>query len=176
MYFNPRKEEYKVYLLSEHWKSKRNEILSARGCKCEKCGEWGNEIHHLNYNNLWGEKPEDLQVLCGDCHEATHRALRSINKGKRYNNKKKKIHRRALYSALSEKQKQKLIKDFNLTDEELYAFILYSNSEEHYEIIKTASRILGFDGFHPKIVKQQSNNYRPNPYKNKPARKPMVLF
>lgn len=168
--------EYQAYLSTEHWKNKRFEILSKRGCTCEKCKEWGNEIHHLTYENLWNEKDEDLQVLCDDCHEATHRALRSISGKERYKKRIKKIHRRALYYALSEKQKGKLVFDFNLTDEELYAFILYSNEKDHYKIIKTAANLLGFDGFHPKTVKQRKASSGPDPYKNRPVRKPMILM
>lgn len=69
---------YKSYLATDHWKNKRFAVLEQRGCKCEKCGEWGNEIHHLTYENLWNEPLTDLQVLCGDCHDATHRALKSV--------------------------------------------------------------------------------------------------
>jgi hypothetical protein len=170
-----RQLEYQAYLSTEHWKNKRQEVLSIRGCKCEKCGEWGNEIHHLSYDNLWKEPLNDLQVLCDDCHEATHRALKSLNKKDQYIHKKKKIHRRAIAAALSRKQKELIIKSFYLTDEELYAYILYSNDKNHYPIIKFASELLGFNGFHPKIVKQSRKN-NIDPYKNKPTRKPLRLI
>lgn len=168
--------EYQAYLSTDHWKNKRSTILEKRGCTCEKCEEWGNEIHHLTYDNLWNEKDEDLQVLCDDCHEATHRALKSIRGKEKYKKKKKKIHRRALYAALSQKQKDRLIIEFNLLENELYAFILYSNEKDHFKIIKTAAQLLGFDGFHPKIVKQSRRANRPSPYKNMSARNPMRLI
>jgi hypothetical protein len=170
-----RQIEYRAYLSTEHWINKRLSVLKERGCKCEKCGEYGNEIHHLSYEHLWDEPLNELQVLCRDCHEATHAALKSLYPRER-KKEKKMIHRRALFKALTLKHKTILCEKHYLYEEELYAYILYSNEKKHRKIINEAAELLGFDGFHPKMVRQANNRYNSGGYKKKPVRKPMKLM
>ena len=55
------------------WYAKRKWALERAGYKCEQCGNTYNlSVHHLNYNNLGKEHPEDLKVLCKTCHEREH--------------------------------------------------------------------------------------------------------
>jgi hypothetical protein len=144
--------EYKAYLSTDHWKQKRLAVLSERGCQCEKCNEWGNEIHHLSYDNLWNEPLSDLMVLCRDCHEATHRALRTLNK-KDKKKEKKSIHRLAIYTSLSSRQKEFLIQKYGLIDSMLHYTLGYSYLKEDQELIYEALKMIGIDNFYPKKPK-----------------------
>jgi hypothetical protein len=60
------------YYLSPEWALKRAFALNRAEGRCERCQTKGRlEAHHLTYENLFNEKPEDLEVLCPKCH---HRA------------------------------------------------------------------------------------------------------
>jgi hypothetical protein len=77
------KEEYKCYLKTEHWIKLAAETKTRRPhCESDTCPFSGIsraeslkrfgydlQVHHLNYDNLYCEQPEDLQVLCFKCHE-----------------------------------------------------------------------------------------------------------
>lgn len=70
------KQEYKEYLRSSIWRQKRRLArLRAHG-KCQRCGERlvKKEVHthHLTYDRIGRERPEDLQVVCKGCHEFIH--------------------------------------------------------------------------------------------------------
>ena len=63
------KEEYKGYLKTAHWQSVRAIKIYSVGTCCENChSERRLQVHHLNYDNLYHEKNEDLKVLCEFCH------------------------------------------------------------------------------------------------------------
>jgi len=68
------KEEYQTYINSRQWKNKRAMALERAGYKCQRCGfsKWSKklEVHHLTYDRFGNEIPEDLMVLCEDCHKA----------------------------------------------------------------------------------------------------------
>ncbi len=67
------KMDYQKYLQSEHWQNTRKTALTDRNYRCEKCGRRGPlHVHHLTYANLGAERPEDLQVLCEQCHRWEH--------------------------------------------------------------------------------------------------------
>jgi len=40
------------------------------------------EIHHINYESLWNEQPDDIIILCRRCHTKIHDALDSHYEGK----------------------------------------------------------------------------------------------
>ena len=94
------KAKYALYLQSDHWKARRQQaIQDANGhCQSQPCpldylrwitdeqrqvelDEWLSpnayrlEVHHLSYANLGRELPEDLIVLCPQCHAAQHGLL-----------------------------------------------------------------------------------------------------
>ena len=72
-------DEYLKYLQSLEWKVIRQRMLDHVGNKCQRCGRSGPklEVHHKSYTNLGHEViPEDLEVLCRDCHEGTHVYMR----------------------------------------------------------------------------------------------------
>lgn len=63
---------YNAYLQSKHWKEFRAKIIEERGC-CEKCGSTERlHIHHVTYDNLGKEKPDDVMCLCNSCHYKIH--------------------------------------------------------------------------------------------------------
>lgn len=73
--------EYETYLLGEHWRDfsyiiKRNHPYCAI-CKiswgeAEKKYRQALNVHHKTYKNLGKEKPEDVIVLCRQCHLNAH--------------------------------------------------------------------------------------------------------
>lgn len=63
--------DYRKYMQSEEWKSKRQAKLDdCRGkCECEGgCCREATQIHHLHYDTLGNESFDDLQALCPKCH------------------------------------------------------------------------------------------------------------
>lgn len=71
-----------VYLLSEHWKSLREEKLNINPV-CEICGcNKRIDVHHLRYKNLYDVLVEDLQTLCRKCHKKVHGINNKFNKKK----------------------------------------------------------------------------------------------
>jgi len=67
-----KEEEYKEYIASAKWKKKRTEALRRAGYRCEKCKIHNSvrrlDVHHLNYEHFKNERPEDLIVVCAECH------------------------------------------------------------------------------------------------------------
>lgn len=61
--------EYAMYLISDWWRGRRRAFLATVGDKCQKCGKESPQVHHKNYDNLYGEKDEDLEALCRRCHQ-----------------------------------------------------------------------------------------------------------
>lgn len=64
--------EYKQYLLSDDWLTKRyKKKLRAKQCAiCNSKDEL--HVHHLNYKNLVDVELSDLRVLCRRCHFLAH--------------------------------------------------------------------------------------------------------
>ncbi len=64
---------YKDYLKSGAWKKVRKEALNRVHDICERCGRTKYsrrlEVHHRTYERLGQERPEDLVVLCTECHQ-----------------------------------------------------------------------------------------------------------
>jgi 5-methylcytosine-specific restriction endonuclease McrA len=73
------RKKYDWYIeRSPGWKSVRYWALERSGYKCQKCGANAGvslHVHHLNYDHLGHEWPEDLVVLCESCHKAEHEAM-----------------------------------------------------------------------------------------------------
>jgi NAD-dependent SIR2 family protein deacetylase len=92
-------EKYKKYLKSDKWKKIKETILDRDCHKCVICGvglsNRNVNIHHLNYENIYDEKREDLISLCNDCHEDIHKSKMTFNsylkKIKEIKKKEKKI-------------------------------------------------------------------------------------
>lgn len=68
-----RPAHYYTYIRSVQWKAVRHEYLRRTGWKCENCHIRNSRVlHHLNYDRLGYEQPEDLIALCSECHERMH--------------------------------------------------------------------------------------------------------
>ena len=78
-----KREFYENYLNSSKWITFRNKIKKERGDKCEKCGKEGVVLdgHHITYERLTEELPEDILIICRPCHEKIH--------GRKFHKKKK---------------------------------------------------------------------------------------
>jgi 5-methylcytosine-specific restriction endonuclease McrA len=69
---DPRKD-YRAYLETDAWREVREAAIERANHCCERCGaEKRLQVHHKTYANLGAEKPEDLEVLCADCHLEEH--------------------------------------------------------------------------------------------------------
>ena len=74
------KEEYERLLKSDYWKGYSYSLIKERNFTCEDCGRsFYNErnklqVHHLVYRdvNPWSYRPEEVIVLCEDCHKKRH--------------------------------------------------------------------------------------------------------
>ena len=74
------KEEYARLLNSDYWKGFSYSLIKERNFTCEDCGRrFHNErnklqVHHLVYRDInpWSYKPEEMVVLCEECHKKRH--------------------------------------------------------------------------------------------------------
>jgi 5-methylcytosine-specific restriction endonuclease McrA len=77
-----RRVDYYAYIASPEWKAKADAAKERAGYCCQVCNASRNDgaildAHHRTYARLGHEKPEDITVLCRDCHglfEANKRA------------------------------------------------------------------------------------------------------
>jgi 5-methylcytosine-specific restriction endonuclease McrA len=70
--FDPKKD-YAAWLETYAWQEIREKALERAEHCCADCGaERRLEVHHLTYKNLGTEQPEDLVVVCSDCHIERH--------------------------------------------------------------------------------------------------------
>ena len=67
------KSRYFDYLKSKKWAQIKLDLYESRGKQCEVCESKRNvQVHHLSYKNVFNEEPEDLILLCKNCHEKEH--------------------------------------------------------------------------------------------------------
>lgn len=74
------REEYEKLLKSDYWKGYSYSLIKERNFTCEDCGrQFPNErnklqVHHLVYRdvNPWSYRPEEVVVLCEECHKKRH--------------------------------------------------------------------------------------------------------
>lgn len=66
---------YRDYLQTAHWELTRSLALERAGHRCQLCNglKGGLNVHHRTYERLGAELPEDLIVLCRDCHRIFHK-------------------------------------------------------------------------------------------------------
>ncbi len=67
-------KSYQDYLQSDHWKELKRQRGMDRCCVCAT--ERGLLGHHIRYRNLLDVVPEDIEPMCGSCHEDFHMACR----------------------------------------------------------------------------------------------------
>lgn len=65
---------YDEYLQTEQWQEKRKAALAAAGYRCQVCNADDRElhVHHRTYERRGNEVPDDLTVLCCECHQLFH--------------------------------------------------------------------------------------------------------
>lgn len=65
---------YGEYLKTEHWQAKRREAIKHAHKRCQLCNASDRvlHVHHRTYDGRGQESPEDLIVLCADCHKTFH--------------------------------------------------------------------------------------------------------
>ena len=64
---------YDQYMASDEWRERVNSYKAAAEWTCKECGSTENLTgHHRHYMNLGNELPEDIEVLCWDCHRERH--------------------------------------------------------------------------------------------------------
>ena len=74
------KEEYEQLLKSDYWRGYSYSLIKERNFTCEDCGRrfYGErnklQVHHLVYRdvNPWSYSPDEVVVLCEDCHKKRH--------------------------------------------------------------------------------------------------------
>ena len=74
------RDRYKAVLASPHWKALKRRLLTECDGRCERCGiRAALELHHETYERLGRERDEDVELVCGRCHEIAdeERAARS---------------------------------------------------------------------------------------------------
>ena len=66
--------DYQEYRKTPHWQAVRAWALERSNWHCQIWENHGNhlEVHHNNYDHLGAERPEDVVVLCAECHELFH--------------------------------------------------------------------------------------------------------
>lgn len=67
--------EYSKYILSAEWKDKAASAKFRANYRCQVCNATEQlQAHHRTYERLGNELPEDITVLCDDCHRMYHEA------------------------------------------------------------------------------------------------------
>lgn len=68
-------DEYVEYLSSPHWLDVRRSAMERARRRCQVCnGTRLLQVHHRTYARIGRELPEDLTVLCDECHGTFHDA------------------------------------------------------------------------------------------------------
>lgn len=63
--------EYEARLRSPEWQRLKIDMLVKQHGKCARCRRYlpnSLELHHLHYDTLGSERPEDVELLCATCH------------------------------------------------------------------------------------------------------------
>ena len=65
--------DYAEYIRSDKWKEKADAAKKHADYKCQLCNSDGKlHAHHRTYERLGDELPEDITVLCAECHAKFH--------------------------------------------------------------------------------------------------------
>lgn len=78
-FFNGRSDfpdRYQRRISSAQWKSLKRKIIEQRRSRCERCGQVSASLHlhHAHYRSLGSEQPEDVELLCPECHTGADEA------------------------------------------------------------------------------------------------------
>ena len=65
--------DYYEYINSPEWRRRADAAKARAGYRCRVCNRHADEVvlnaHHRTYERLGNEDPDDITVLCRDCHE-----------------------------------------------------------------------------------------------------------
>lgn len=69
---------YRRYTRSAQWRQQRAQAIARAGGQCDQCQQHVShfEVHHVTYQRVGAEWPEDLRALCPTCHAMLHDARR----------------------------------------------------------------------------------------------------
>jgi 5-methylcytosine-specific restriction endonuclease McrA len=69
---------YHQHISSAPWKNLRRKVIEQRGNRCERCGQVRASLalHHVHYRFIGSERPEDVELLCPECHAGADEARR----------------------------------------------------------------------------------------------------
>lgn len=85
--FVRREIDYDLYIHSDDWRARAKAAKERAGWRCQVCNTPGSystlACHHRTYDRLGHELPDDLVVLCKDCHALFHRNGRVVSDEKR---------------------------------------------------------------------------------------------
>ena len=93
--------KYADYLQSDEWFQIRFRALLLARFHCEFCGQPANatgrgplglDVHHLSYDRLGEERPEDVIVLCRDCHSDAHEFPKRLEEIRAFAMRRRHIH------------------------------------------------------------------------------------
>lgn len=74
--YNTTTMPYRDYLRTSEWTARRTAALRRAGYRCQVCNRRDRlDVHHRTYERRGREAPEDLLVLCRDCHDRYHDRL-----------------------------------------------------------------------------------------------------
>jgi hypothetical protein len=73
-----RRVDYYEYIASPEWHAKAEAAKARVGYRCQLCNSGRDDgavldAHHRTYERLGHERPEDITVLCHECHELYER-------------------------------------------------------------------------------------------------------
>lgn len=76
---------YREKLQTKEWKSFSRSMKEQKGNSCEICkrGDMTTEVHHWFYDfdrEPWQYMPDEVAVLCSECHREMHTQLRAFRK------------------------------------------------------------------------------------------------
>lgn len=79
-----RGKNYREYLQSAEWKTRRALAIETAGGRCQLCNAPGPlHVHHRTYERVGREHPGDLTVLCAPCHSRHHHRDQPAGRGAR---------------------------------------------------------------------------------------------
>ena len=68
--------DYKTYIRSDEWRDRATAAKERAGWRCQTCNVPDNQAvlhaHHRTYERLGNEEPNDITVLCAECHAKFH--------------------------------------------------------------------------------------------------------
>ena len=73
--------DYKEYIRSQEWRAKATAAKDRADWRCQVCNKHKDQVtldaHHRTYERLGDERPEDITVLCRDCHSLYEKAKKN---------------------------------------------------------------------------------------------------